>query len=75
MKFGAVPLDHAVGCILAHSVALPHARLRKGGVVTADDIAILRAAGVTEVTVAALDEGDVAEDAGHSERCEYGRIE
>jgi molybdenum cofactor cytidylyltransferase len=62
MIFGVVPLDAAVGAILAHSVALPDARLRKGVVLTADDIATLRAAGIAEVTVARLDAGDVAED-------------
>lgn len=66
MKFGAVPLDQAVGSILAHSVPLPGARLRKGAVLTAADIAVLQSAGVSEVTVAALDPGDVAEDAAAS---------
>ena len=63
MKFGAVPLDQALGAILAHSVPLPGSRLRKGAVLAAVDIATLRAAGVAEVTVAKLEAGDVAEDA------------
>ena len=62
MRFGAVALDQALGAILAHSVPLPGSRLRKGVVLAAADIATLRAAGVAEVTVAALDTGDVAED-------------
>jgi molybdenum cofactor cytidylyltransferase len=63
MKFGPVPLDGAKGAILAHSVALSKGRLRKG--VTLDDAALdkLRAAGVSEVTVARLEPGDVHEDA------------
>lgn len=63
MKFGAVPLDQALGTILAHSVPLPGSRLRKGAVLTAADVSVLHLAGVTEVTVAKLDAGDVAEDA------------
>jgi molybdenum cofactor cytidylyltransferase len=62
MKFGPVPLDQAVGAILAHSVALPESRLRKGMVLTSTDIATLRAAGMTDVTVARLDPDDIAED-------------
>jgi molybdenum cofactor cytidylyltransferase len=63
MKFGPVPLDQAFGAILAHSVPLPGSRLRKGAVLTGVDISTLRAAGVTDVVVAVLDAGDVAEDA------------
>ena len=62
MRFGPVPLDHAMGAILAHSVPLPGQPMRKGAVLTHADIETLRAAGLTEVTVAALDAGDVAED-------------
>ena len=62
MKFGAVPLDQALGAILAHSVPLPGSRLRKGAVLTKADIAVLRTAGVTQIVVAALEAGDVAED-------------
>jgi molybdenum cofactor cytidylyltransferase len=62
MKFGSVPLDQALGTVLAHSVPLPGSRLRKGAVLGAADIATLRSAGMTEVTVAVLDAGDVAED-------------
>ena len=62
MKFGPVPIDEAEGAILAHSVALPKGRLRKG--VTLDSAAIdkLRAAGRTEVTVARMEDGDLHED-------------
>lgn len=62
MRFGAVPLDMALGAILAHSVPLAQGRLRKGLVLGQADLAALRAAGATEVTVAALDAGDVTED-------------
>lgn len=62
MWFGAVPLDQAQGAVLAHSVALGGARLRKGVVLTVADLAALAAQGVAEVTIARLDAGDVAED-------------
>jgi molybdenum cofactor cytidylyltransferase len=63
MRFGPVPLDQAMGAILAHSVPLPEGRLRKGCVLMRADLDRLRAAGLTEVMVARLDPGDVGEDA------------
>jgi len=63
MRFGPVPLDEAEGAVLAHSEAVKGARLRKGEVLTADQIAALKAGGLREVIVARLDPGDVAEDA------------
>lgn len=63
MRFGPVPLDQAGGAILAHSIPLRAGRLRKGCRLGPDEIAALKAAGVAEVIVARLDEGDVAEDA------------
>ena len=62
MRFGPVPLDQALGAILAHSVALGHTRLRKGCVLGADDLAALAAVGATRVVVAQLELDDVAED-------------
>ena len=63
MRFGPVPLTEASGAILAHSVALPHGRLRKGCILGLDDIAALQAIGRAEVIVARLDAGDLHEDA------------
>ncbi|MCR8547048.1 molybdopterin-binding protein [Salipiger sp. P9] len=63
MKFGAVPLAEAVGGVLAHSVALPDGRLRKGRVIAPEDLAPLEAAGIAELVVARLEAGDVGEDA------------
>ncbi len=63
MKFGPVPLDQAVGAVLAHSVALPDGRLKKGTVLTPDDLGPLEAAGFVEVIAARLEPGDIAEDA------------
>lgn len=63
MQFGPVALDRAEGAVLAHSVMLARGRLRKGQVLGAADLGLLRAAGVAEVVVARLGPGDVAEDA------------
>ena len=63
MKFGVVGLGSAEGAILAHSVAAGALRLRKGRVLSAQDLASLADAGVLEVVVARLEHGDVPEDA------------
>ena len=63
MKFGAVPVADAVGAILAHREAVPGGTLPKGHTLTADDLSRLAAAGLSQVTVARLDPGDVDEDA------------
>jgi len=63
MIFGDIPLDQAIGAILAHSTHAGAAKLKKGHVLTGDDIAQLRSAGVTHVTAARLDAGDVEENA------------
>lgn len=63
MRFGPVPLDQTEGAILAHSETLDGRKLKKGRVLTAADLAGFRAAGITELTVARLDPGDVTEDA------------
>ena len=62
MQFGPRSIDDALGAILAHSVRAGEARLRKGRVLSSDDIARLKAAGADEVIVARLEAGDVAED-------------
>lgn len=63
MIFGPVPLDQALGAILAHSHATASGRIAKGRVLTAEDLRALAAAGLAEITVARLAPGDVAEDA------------
>jgi len=62
MKFGPVPIDQAAGGVIAHAVRRPGLTMKKGDIVGAADIEALRAAGVAEVTVAQLEEGDVGED-------------
>lgn len=63
MRFGPVPLDQALGGILAHSAHLRGGLIRKGKVLTADDLARMAAENWAEVVVAALDPDDVTEDA------------
>lgn len=62
MKFGPCPVADAEGTILAHSIQLGGKRLRKAHLLTREDIETLGAAGVTTITVARLDAGDVAEN-------------
>lgn len=62
MRFGPVPLQEAEGAVLAHSVQLPKGRLRKGRVLSAEDLATLSSAGLTRVTVARLDPNDIEEN-------------
>ncbi len=63
MRFGPVPLSEAEGTILAHSVALPEGRLRKGCILGPDEITQLGAIGLTEVIAARMDPDDLHEDA------------
>ncbi|MDX1615253.1 MAG: molybdopterin-binding protein [Candidatus Promineifilaceae bacterium] len=64
MKFGPVRLDEAPGKILGHNIANAAGRrvLRKGHVLTADDVAQLRRLGRSQVYVAELEANDVPED-------------
>lgn len=63
MRFGPIPLADAEGAILAHSVALPDRRLRKGCRLGPEEIAQLHSTGCTEVIAARLDPQDLHEDA------------
>jgi molybdenum cofactor cytidylyltransferase len=62
MKFGEVPVAEAVGATLAHSLKVGDRVLRKGRVLTADDVAALAAAGRPSVIAARLEPGDVDEN-------------
>ena len=62
MKFGPCPVADAEGTILAHSIQVNGKRLRKAHLLTHEDIETLGAAGVSTVTVARLDAGDIAEN-------------
>ncbi len=63
MDFGPVPLDQALGTVLAHSLPLDQGRLRKGKVLDAADLHALTEAGLHRVIVARLAATDMGEDA------------
>ena len=62
MKFGSVPLKEAEGAFLAHAVQAGEVRFKKGTRLAVPEIAALQTAGIGEVIVARLEEGDIAED-------------
>lgn len=63
MKFGSFPIGNLAGAILAHSVSCGNKKLRKGMILSHEDIGLLQGAGITEVYAAILEEGDVHENA------------
>ncbi|UCI05456.1 NTP transferase domain-containing protein [Mesorhizobium sp. B1-1-8] len=63
MRFGPVPIDLAEGAVLAHATAAGERRLRKAHRLSGEDVAALKAAGVTEVIAAVLAPDDLGEDA------------
>jgi molybdenum cofactor cytidylyltransferase len=62
MKFGLVAPGDAKGGIVVHSIRKGRLVLKKGTVVDDADIAALNAAGVTAITIARIEPGDVPED-------------
>lgn len=62
MIFAEFRTSEAEGLILAHSLRLPGRMLKKGRVLSADDLAALTEAGVRAVLAAKLEAGDVGED-------------
>jgi molybdenum cofactor cytidylyltransferase len=62
MKFGPVAVTDAAGAYLAHASEVGEIRLRKGKLLTAEDVAALLRAGVETVIAAQLEAGDVGED-------------
>ena len=63
MKFGEVPLAEATGAILAHSLKLGTAVLKKGRVLSPADIALIATSGLDHIVAAQFDPGDIREDA------------
>ncbi len=63
MRFGDIPLDQAVGAILAHGHRLDGRGFKKGRVLSAADVEAFRDAGHRSVIAAVLDADDVPEDA------------
>ncbi len=62
MNFAPIPLDDALGCVLAHSRRAGGLMLKKGTVLDQAAIAALRQAGFAEVVAARLDAGDLTEN-------------
>ena len=67
MKFGPVPTAHAIGHILAHSLHHDGFRLPKGHQLTSADALKLTTMGITQITVAQLDENDIDENTAAAE--------
>ena len=63
MQFGTFPLGETEGALLVHSLRAGGRLIKKGRMLTAADIAQLHEAGISDVTVARLEPGDVPEDA------------
>jgi molybdenum cofactor cytidylyltransferase len=62
VRFGEVPLGEAAGAILAHSLKLDSAVLKKGRLLSPADVDLIAAAGLDHVVAARLDPGDLRED-------------
>ena len=62
MKFGALRPRAALGAINVHTLRAGTRVIKKGRVLAADDLDALEAAGVTEVTCAQIEPGELAED-------------
>ena len=62
MQFGEIPVTEAEGAILAHSLRLGAAALKKGRVLSAADLGAIAGAGLDHVVAARLDPGDIRED-------------
>ena len=62
MLFGTIPIAEAEGAVLAHSRRVNGRLFRKGRVLTAEDIAALKADGVREIMAARLGKDDVDEN-------------
>jgi molybdenum cofactor cytidylyltransferase len=57
-----VPVEEAVGALAAHSVKAGDAAVKKGSVISAEDAARLKAAGLDIIVAVRLDPGDVNEN-------------
>ena len=62
MIFAEVPVAQAEGAILAHSVRHEQGTFKKGRLLTAADVALLRESGIERVFAARLEPDDVHED-------------
>ncbi len=62
MRFGRISIAEAEGAVLGHTLRLDKTVFKKGRVLSADDLAKLRAAGLSSVVAARFDSDDVPED-------------
>ncbi|MBM3482966.1 MAG: 4-diphosphocytidyl-2C-methyl-D-erythritol kinase [Alphaproteobacteria bacterium] len=62
MKFTTMPLDQAQGLILAHGLRLQGRAFKKGHIISALDLPVLRAGGLERVTGVVLEADDIGED-------------
>jgi molybdenum cofactor cytidylyltransferase len=62
VRFGDTPIDEATGAILAHSWRASGVNFSKGRVLSGEDVAKLKAAGVSSIVAARLDADDIHED-------------
>jgi molybdenum cofactor cytidylyltransferase len=62
VKFGALPPARALGAINVHTLRAGSRVIKKGRVLSADDIEALVAVGTPEVTCAQIEPGELAED-------------
>ena len=63
MKFGPIPIEAAEGAVLAHATTAGERRFRKAHRLSADDVSLLKASGISEVVAAVLAADDLSEDA------------
>ena len=66
MQFGSRHLSECLGAILAHSINVNGTKLPKGLVLQAEQLAACRDSGITHLTVAVLESGDVEENSAAS---------
>ncbi len=62
MFFGSLPIEQVEGCLLVHSLKIEGLSLKKGCLLSEEDIVRLRDKGIVRLVVARLDQDDVHED-------------
>jgi molybdenum cofactor cytidylyltransferase len=67
MIFGELPIEDCAGTILAHTQRFNGEAFKKGRRLGAEDVARLKAAGLTRLTIARLEPDDVPEDRAAAE--------
>jgi len=63
VKFGPIAIEEAEGAVLAHSTTAGEKRFRKAHRLSAEDISVLKRAGIVQVVAAVLSPDDLGEDA------------